>query len=167
MHDAPVDSAEPVALSAPVVAAESGAPTAVERAEALLSRLASAPRRRMEEITAAPTASVGPASAPVTSATAHTNGAAPSADADVAIERAGAILDDAGQRVSALAAVLGRRLQRAVALAREGLEDIYAEAEVLRRREVESTEPAVTVDAASAAVGEPVLERSHDASIGE
>jgi hypothetical protein len=51
------------------------------------------------------------------------------------MERAETIVDQAGERVGAMAVDLGRRLQVFLARAREEAEDIWAEAQAMRRRD--------------------------------
>ena len=53
----------------------------------------------------------------------------------VATERAEQMLDRLGQRVGRYASLTGLRLRRMAAVAREEAEDIWAEAESVRRRE--------------------------------
>jgi len=52
-----------------------------------------------------------------------------------ATERAEEMLDRVGQRVGRYASLAGLRLRRMAAVAREEAEDIWAEAESVRRRE--------------------------------
>lgn len=52
----------------------------------------------------------------------------------VATARAEGMLDGAGERVGHFAALAGQRLRTAAALAREEMEDLWAEAQHLRRR---------------------------------
>ncbi len=51
-----------------------------------------------------------------------------------ATERAEEMLDRAGERVGRFASLLGLRVRRAAALAREEAEDLWAEAQSMRRQ---------------------------------
>ena len=51
-----------------------------------------------------------------------------------ATERAEEMLDRTGERVGRFASLLGLRVRRAAALAREEVEDLWAEAQILRRQ---------------------------------
>ncbi|CAA9587019.1 MAG: hypothetical protein AVDCRST_MAG19-5007 [uncultured Thermomicrobiales bacterium] len=52
-----------------------------------------------------------------------------------ATERAEEMLDRAGERVGRFASLLGQRVRRAAALAREEAEDMWAEAQSMRRQD--------------------------------
>ena len=55
--------------------------------------------------------------------------------APAATERAEEMLDRAGEQVGRFAALLGLRARQAAALAREEAEDVWAEAQSMRRRD--------------------------------
>ena len=76
---------------------------------------------------------------------AGTNGAAAATPAETAprpaVERAEELADRIGERVGHFAAVIGRNILQLAARAREEAEDIWAEAQEIRRRRREQQEP--------------------------
>jgi len=108
----------------------SGVAPLLGRAETLLGSLGARLKDVRANLTEAPAT---PAEAPFSDAPTVTEAEAQSRPAT---ERAEETLDRVGERLGAFAAAVSHRVRRGVALAREEAEDILAEAQTLRRKEV-------------------------------
>ncbi len=102
------------------------------RAETLLGSLGARLKDVRANLTEAP---VTPAEAPFSDAPPLTVAQA-EAQMRPATERAEETLDQVGERLGAFAAAVSHRVRKGAALAREEAEDILAEAQTLRRKEV-------------------------------
>ena len=99
-----------------------------------LGEMAAAGAARAREMTVTPETTVAPG-APAADVAGSAAGAPPDAAAGAtATARAEALVARVGGQAGALAAGAGERLRKAAALAREEAEDLWAEAQALRRR---------------------------------